>query len=326
MFRKSTSILLALVPVLILLTGLSTVPMSYAQNATSQNATSQNATSQNATEPAVIPIPVPVPVPLLISDILFIPPPGYEEVREIPSYAIRIPFSNDGRSSFEPATVAIPATMTVIWFNDDQNPHTVTMNASSSNVSSANATFDSGFIPPSGQFIHQFLQEGIYEYYDSTNPSAKGRINVGYAYELGTNIDMLVGGDVLPFNASQLERLTLSFVPHENVTTLPPPEDITYNVTIANSTGSLYSNQFVDADGILDLELVPISNTERFVDWGPDTGDITGKPSDGTFHVQGPVLVDEDVYQIEVSIIEKEGSILSTPITDTFVVPSAGSQ
>ena len=129
MFRKSTSILLALVPVLILLTGLSTVPMSYAQNATSQNATSQNATSQNATEPAVIPIPVPVPVPLLISDILFIPPPGYEEVREIPSYAIRIPFSNDGRSSFEPATIAIPATMTVIWFNDDQNPHTVTMNA-----------------------------------------------------------------------------------------------------------------------------------------------------------------------------------------------------
>ncbi len=135
MFRKSTSILLTLVPVLILLTGLSTVPMSYAQNATSQNATSQNATSQNATsqnatEPAVIPIPVPVPVPLLISDILFMPPPGYEEVREIPSYAIRIPFSNDGRSSFEPATIAIPATMTVIWFNDDQNPHTVTMNAS----------------------------------------------------------------------------------------------------------------------------------------------------------------------------------------------------
>ena len=77
----------------------------------------------------MIPIPVPVPVPLLISDILFMPPPGYEEVREIPSYAIRIPFSNDGRSSFEPATIAIPATMTVIWFNDDQNPHTVTMNA-----------------------------------------------------------------------------------------------------------------------------------------------------------------------------------------------------
>jgi plastocyanin len=204
MFKKSASILLALVPVLILLTGLNTAPMLYAQNAT----------SQNATQPAVIPIPVPVPIPLLITDILFVPPPGYEEVREIPSYAIRIPFSNDGRSSFEPATIAIPANMTVIWFNDDQNPHTVAMNTSSSNVSSAYASFDSGIIPPTGQFIHQFSQPGIYEYYDSVNPSAKGRVNVGDAYELGTNMDMLVGGDVLPFNASQLERLTVSYVPH----------------------------------------------------------------------------------------------------------------
>ena len=57
------------------------------------------------------------------------PPPGYGAVRELPSYAVRIPFSDDGRSSFEPATIAIPADMTVIWFNDDQNPHTVTMNA-----------------------------------------------------------------------------------------------------------------------------------------------------------------------------------------------------
>jgi|SRR5918997_2066100 plastocyanin len=322
MFKKCTNILLALVPILILLTGVNTMlPISFAQNVTSQNAT-----SQNATEPAVIPVPLPVPVPVLISDIIFEPPSGYEEVREIPSYAVRMPFADDGRSTFEPATIAIPASVTIIWFNDDQNPHSVTMNESSSNVSSADASFDSGIIPPAGQFMQQFSQSGIYEYYDSVNPSAKGRINVGDAYELGTNMDMLVGGDVLPFNATQLERLTVSFVPHGNVTTLPPTEDIVYNVTIANSTGSLYSNQFADSDGILDLELVPITYTERFVDWGPDTGDITGQPNDGTFHVQGPVLVDEDLYQIEVSIIEKDGSILPSSITDTFVLPSSGSQ
>ena len=81
---------------------------------------------------------------------------------------------------------------------------------------------------------------------------------------------MLAGGDILPFNASKLERLTVSFVPHENVTTLPPTTgDIIYNVTIANSTGTLYSNQFVDSDGILDLEFVPITQTEHFVNWGP---------------------------------------------------------
>lgn len=312
--------LLVLVPLLILLTALNTAPILYAQNAT----------SQNATEPALIAIPVPVPAPVLITDIIFVPPPGYEAVRELPSYAVRIPFSDDGRSSFEPATIAIPADMTVIWFNDDQNPHTVTMNASSSNVSSG-TSFDSDiccFIPPMGLFIQQFSQPGTYEYYDSINPSAKGRVNIGSAYEKGTNVDMLAGGDILPFNASKLERLTVSFVPHENVTTLPPTTgDITYNVTIANSTGTLYSNQFVDSDGILDLEFVPITQTEHFVNWGPDTGDITSKQrNDGTFHIQGPVLVDNDLYQIEVSIIEKDGAILQSPISDTFVLHSVGSQ
>ena len=104
---------------LILVTGLNTAQ----QVLYAQNANSQNATSQNATEPALIPIPVPVPVPVLITDIIFEPPSGYEQVREIPSYAIRIPFSQDGRSSFEPATIAIPVNMTVIWFNDDQNEY-----------------------------------------------------------------------------------------------------------------------------------------------------------------------------------------------------------
>jgi hypothetical protein len=47
-------------------------------------------------------------------------------------------------------------------------------------------------------------------------------------------------------------------------------------VTIANSTTTLYSNQFEDSDGILDLELVPSSasnHTQHFVTWGPDLTD-----------------------------------------------------
>jgi hypothetical protein len=37
----------------------------------------------------------------------------------IPSYAITIPFSSQGKSPFEAAEVDIPVGMTVIWFNDD---------------------------------------------------------------------------------------------------------------------------------------------------------------------------------------------------------------
>ena len=95
-----------------------------------ENATSQNATSQNAGYPASSDTNTCSGASTLIDFRHPIyAPAGYEEAKEIPSYAIRIPFSNDGRSPFEPATIAIPATMTVIWFNDDQNPHTVTMNS-----------------------------------------------------------------------------------------------------------------------------------------------------------------------------------------------------
>jgi hypothetical protein len=64
-------------------------------------------------------------------------------------------------------------------------------------------------------------------------------------------MNMLVGGDALPFEAGKVGRTTFSFVPHENVTTIPPTLSITYSVTIASSNGTqLYSNQFDDSDGI----------------------------------------------------------------------------
>jgi plastocyanin len=276
-------------------------------------------------------IPIPVPVPLLITIPSFNPPPGYEQVREIPSYAVRIPFSSDGRSQFDPPNIAIPGNLTVIWFNDDQNPHTITVNKSSSELVDPNATFDSGFMAPFGTFVHQFTTPGTYVYYDRLNPSAKAQVTVGDMYAVGKNIDMLVGGDILPFNASKLERLTLSFVPHGNVSTLPPSPSIAYNVSISNSTSGLISQEFVDTDGILDLELMPVSkasSAKQFKVWGPDVADRPpgGPFNDGTFHIQGPVLVDYDTYVIDVSIVAKDGKLLPSPITDTFVLPSVGSQ
>src|SRR5215218_9288424 len=121
---------------------------------------------------------------------------------------------------------------------------------------------DSGDIAPGGFFIHKFSTPGIYDYYDSANPQSKGRINVGSEFETGQNMDMLVGGDSLPFEAGKVGRTTFSFVPHDNVTTIPPSLSITYSVTIADSNGTmLYSNQFDDSDGILDLELIPSSRS-----------------------------------------------------------------
>jgi plastocyanin len=260
----------------------------------------------------------------------FNPPPGYDDAREDPSYAVRIPFTDRNDPAFEPATIAIPIDMTVIWFNDDKLPHTITLDASNSNVNEG-SSFDSGTIPPMGFFIHKFTDAGTHDYYDEMNPFMKGRVVVGDTFEIGDNMDMLVGGNILPFNASQLERLTVSFVPRENATTIPPNLSVTYNVSVANGSSVLYSNEFVDSDGILDLELVPSSSnvTKHFVAWGPDFVDADPAPragSDGTFHIQGPIMTERAIYLIQVEIIAKDGNLLPSPITDTFALPSVDSQ
>ena len=255
----------------------------------------------------------------------FLAPSGYEQAREDPSYAINIPFSELGFSPFEPSGISIPANMGVVWFNDDDSQHSVTFNDTSPEA------IDSGDIAPGGFFIHKFSTPGIYDYYDSANPQSKGRINVGSEFETGQNMDMLVGGDSLPFEAGKVGRTTFSFVPHDNVTTIPPSLSITYNVTIADSNGTmLYSNQFDDSDGILDLELIPSSRSllssnqtaaPNFVSWGPDLTDQEGVASDGAFHVQGPVLTENEDYTITVSITSVDNTAQPQPLSDDFLLP-----
>jgi hypothetical protein len=169
-------------------------------------------------------------------------------------------------------------------------------------------------------------------------------------------MNMLVGGDALPFEAGKVGRTTFSFVPNDNVTTIPPSLSITYNVAIVDSTGTeLYSGQFDDSDGILDLELIPSSRSlssssnqttassnqtasssssssssnqttaSSFVTWGPDLTDQEGVASDGVYHVQGPVLTENEDYTITVSISSIDDTIQSQPPSDDFLLPSVNS-
>jgi plastocyanin len=254
---------------------------------------------------------------------IFNPQPGYYKAREDPSFAITIPFSEVGYTSFLPTTISIPKDMTVIWFNEDQNPHSVTVNATSSKIPPG-VEFDSGVIAPGGLFIHKFTEVGTYDYYDRINPTAKGMIKVGAGVEKGNNMDMLIGGGAVPFNPSKLSRVTFSFVPHGDAAVIPPALGLTYNVTIANSTTVLYRHQFVDSNGILDLELVPFNTTGssgHFDTWGPDLLDSSGRATEGVVHVQGPVLIEDKPYTIKVSIVAVNAHILSAPVSDTFLLP-----
>jgi hypothetical protein len=81
------------------------------------------------------------------------------ELEHQPSYAIRIPYGvgqTDYSVGYDPSQVSIPAGMSVVWFNDDSNPHTVTT------ISSAPEQFDSGIIPPGGFSVMTFTKPGLY--------------------------------------------------------------------------------------------------------------------------------------------------------------------
>jgi plastocyanin len=264
----------------------------------------------------------------------FVSPSGYAQARQDPSYAINIPFSELGFSPFEPSSISIPANMGVIWFNDDDSQHSVTFNDTSPEA------IDSGPIAQGGFFIHKFSIPGTYDYYDSENPQSKGRIKVGDEFESGQNMDMLVGGNALPFEAGKIGRTTFSFIPHDNVITIPPTLSITYSVSIAGSNGTtMYSNQFDDSDGILDLELIPsirslpsnqTSSSNQtaalnFVSWGPDLTDQTGVASDGAYHIQGPVLTQNEDYTINVSIVSVGNAAQPQQPSDAFLLPSVNS-
>jgi plastocyanin len=98
------------------------------------------------------------------------------ELEHQPSYAKRIPFGigqTDYSVGYDPSQVSIPAGMTLAWFNDDSNPHSVTT------ISSVPEQFDSGIIPPGGFLLLTFTKPGLYVYYDKMNPSIEGSIVVG---------------------------------------------------------------------------------------------------------------------------------------------------
>jgi len=81
-----------------------------------------------------------------------------------------IPFSDSGFTSFEPGTISIPANMTVIWFNNDDAEHSVTVNTGNSTIPSG-AAFDSDLIDPDrGSFFHQFTVRSSFYRHNNDNP------------------------------------------------------------------------------------------------------------------------------------------------------------
>jgi plastocyanin len=72
---------------------------------------------------------------------------------------------------FEPAkiTIIIGVNNTVVWKNEDSDWHTAHSNI---------PEFNSGLIPPGGNFTHTFLRAGVYPYHCDPHPWMTGVVTV----------------------------------------------------------------------------------------------------------------------------------------------------
>lgn len=60
----------------------------------------------------------------------------------------------------------------------------------------------------------------------------------------------------------------------------------------------------------------------QFVTWGPDLTDQEGVASDGAYHVQGPVMTENEDYTIIVSITNIDNTAQPQLPSDDFLIPS----
>lgn len=66
-----------------------------------------------------------------------------------------------GDHTFNPSVISISVGETVTWVNESNLVHTVTSGASGNH----DGNFDSGSVPPGGEFSHTFQTAGSYEYF-----------------------------------------------------------------------------------------------------------------------------------------------------------------
>jgi plastocyanin len=95
-----------------------------------------------------------------------------------PAWAFTAPVKIDERAGdsdrfeFAPTVVIVDVDDKVLWTNKSQTRHTVTSSA-------GNGRFDSGQIPPGGQWERRFTVAGTYDYQCEIHPDMVGRIEVG---------------------------------------------------------------------------------------------------------------------------------------------------
>ena len=72
------------------------------------------------------------------------------------------------------------------------------------------------------------------------------------------------------------------------------------------------------------MEFIPTHRSKDsftdFTTWGPDFRSQEAFRTTGAYHIKGPLLVENSEYDIRIAIVTRDGTVLSKPVADTFLL------
>jgi len=246
------------------------------------------------------------------------------EVNNAPGSSV--PGCEETNECFIPSPVNIAIGDTVKWVNDDTAAHTST---SGSAADGPDGNWDSSLIIAGKSFSNTFDAAGEYPYFCMVHPWMSGMVIVGEAMAeeepmmSGVNLGLDIV-PMLPFDNTVNDMVTLSFTAQSDVLKgeSGAVTHLDYKVMISKDGSELWSEQFHDHDGNLELQITPSEGS-----FSVTPGKDVGSSSTGAAMVSGPVFMDNGNYQITAQIVGIEFNPLPTPLTDDFtmeVVPEFG--
>ncbi len=239
-----------------------------------------------------------------------------------------VPGCEETNECWIPSTVTIDVGGEVIWSNDDTAAHTVT---SGSAVDGPDDIFDSSLFLAGTTFEVTFDTEGTFPYFCMVHPWMAGTVIVGEAMGEEMMEEAMMSGTylsldidpMLPFDNTANDMVTLSFTAKsDELKGAGAIDHLDYKVMISKDGNEIWSEQFHEHDGNLELQITPSEGS--FTVTG---GDEVGTSETKAFMVKGPVFMDNGNYQVTAQIVGIEFNPLPTPLTDDFnmqVVPEFG--
>jgi plastocyanin len=160
--------LLSIIGILVLLVACAPAEMP-AEPAPSEPAPAEPPVVEPTPEP--VPEATPEPAPEASPEPVATPEPSPEPVVEVAQGStFEVSIKNN---AFDPDTLTIKKGDTVVWMNNDANPHTVTVTQGP-----APDKFDSNILRQGQTFSHTFTIQSTYLYKDSVYPIMRGKIVV----------------------------------------------------------------------------------------------------------------------------------------------------